>query len=122
MVVMNFDNYTDEQMDDYHDYLDGLWDHIKASNSRKTLAPMFIYLVLKEYSDDLHHLSNADIRKYLERNPYELTLERKAIARTLGVLFNEGVIFMDKTGSWVSDSCPNDLFERPRVKRYGRCA
>ena len=122
MTTLNFDSFTEEQMEDYYDHIDSLWDHRKAQNSRKALASMFIFHVLLEFSDDMHHLSHADIIRYLKKYPYELELERKAVARHIGALFNEGLVLTDETGSWVSDFCPNQIFERAYAKRLPDCA
>ena len=48
----------------------------------KSLAPLFILEILKEYSDENHPLKQQDIIDKMETE-YDITLERKAVARNL---------------------------------------
>ncbi len=78
----------------------------KTANSRRSLGLLYIYRIILKHSDDGHHLKNEEIRKLLENPPYSLKLERKAVARNIGLLHNEGFIFNDRTGSWCTESYP----------------
>ncbi len=71
-------------------------------NSRKSLAPLFVYLILKEHSDAGHHLRQQEILQYLREYPYEIELERKALSRIIHNLADSQLqICTDaKDGSW----------------------
>ena len=72
-------------------------------NSRKSLAPLFVYEILCKKSDSKHHLRQQDILKELAVYPYEISLERKALGRILHNLLDSSqyAVFSDKTGVWV---------------------
>ena len=87
-----------EQMDDAE--LDELF-RPKHTNSRKSLAPLFVYLILKEQTDAGHHLRQQDILKKLEEYPYEIFVERKTLSRIVHNLADSQLhIKVDKTGVW----------------------
>ena len=71
-------------------------------NSRKSLAPLFVYLILKEHSDAEHHLKQQEILTHLCKYPYEIELERKALSRIIHNLADSQLkICTDaKEGSW----------------------
>ena len=71
-------------------------------NSRKSLAPLFVYLILKEHSDAEHHLKQQEILSHLRKYPYEIELERKALSRIIHNLADSQLkICTDaKEGSW----------------------
>lgn len=74
----------------------------KKVNSRKSLAPLFVYEILKNKSNSKKHLRQQDILKELERYPYEIPLERKALSRIIHNLIDSQYgIYSDKTGVWV---------------------
>ena len=72
-------------------------------NSRKSLAPLFVYEILCRKSDSRHHLRQQEILKELAAYPYEISLERKALGRILHNLLDSSqyAVFSDKTGVWV---------------------
>ncbi len=74
----------------------------KKTNSRKSLAPLFVYLILKEHSNRSHHLRQHDILKYLAQYPYEITIERKALGRILHNLTDSqlGICSDPQSGTW----------------------
>ena len=73
----------------------------KHTNSRKSLAPLFVYLILKEQTDARHHLRQQDILKKLEEYPYEIFVERKTLSRIVHNLADSQLhIKVDKTGVW----------------------
>lgn len=74
----------------------------KKTNSRKSMAPLFVYLILKEYSSSEKHLRQQDILKILEGYPYEVPLERKALSRIIhNITDSQLSVFSDKTGTWL---------------------
>lgn len=92
-----------EQFDsDDDEFLDKLYRPLKQ-NKRKSMAPLFVYLVLKEHSSSARHLRQNEILKYLENMPYEITIERKALSRTIHNLADSqlGVYTDVKTGTWI---------------------
>ena len=79
---IDFEDLTDEEIDEYY--------RPKKQNSRKTLAPLFVYRILQEESTPEKYLTQAKILKRLEER-FELTLERKALSRMLHNLQDEGL-------------------------------
>lgn len=98
LTEAEIDNLSDEEFDAYLDWKDS----IKNQNSRKTLVPLFMMQILRDHSNRLRHLTQNEIIAYLEEYPYNISIERKAVGRTLRVLEDEGMgVHCDKrTGSW----------------------
>lgn len=100
------DNYfririeREEDMDE--EELDEIY-RSKKSNSVKSLAPLFIYTILKEKTNSKKHIRLNEIESELKKYPYELTLERKAVSRTVHNLVDspQFAVFQDKTGVWI---------------------
>lgn len=70
------------------------------TNSRKSLAPLFVYLILQNKSSAQTPMRQQQILRELEKE-YELRMERKALSRLLHGLSNAQLpICMDKTGVW----------------------
>ena len=69
---------------------------------RKSLAPLFVYEILSKKSNSKKHLRQQDILKELEKYPYEISLERKAVGRIIQNLVDSQYgIYSDKTGVWL---------------------
>ncbi len=98
------DNWTDEKDEDYSDYLEEISGELRTANDRKGLGALYILDICKKYGDGNKHPTNAEIRKILSDYPYDLGLERQAVARTLGLLRNEGLIPCDRTAAGHSDT------------------
>ena len=94
--------YFDQFDTDDDELLDKLYRPLKQ-NKRKTMAPLFVYLILKEHSSSAKHLRQNEILKYLQNMPYEITIERKALSRTIHNLADSqlGVYTDTKTGTWI---------------------
>ena len=90
---LDVSNMTDEEIDEYY--------RPQKSNSRKSLAPLYVYIILTEHSSSQRHLSQLEIMQYLEKE-YELVLERKAISRIIHTLSGEGICIYNssKGGAW----------------------
>ena len=71
-------------------------------NTRKSMAPLFVYLVLKERTSEGHPMKQQEILNALADSPYEIVLERKALGRILHNLADSGLgVRTDaKLGSW----------------------
>ncbi|MBR3969065.1 MAG: hypothetical protein IKJ93_05710 [Clostridia bacterium] len=82
--------------------LDELYRPQKA-NTRKSLAPLFVFEILSKYSNSKTHLRQNDILKKLSEYPYEISLERKALSRIIHNLTDstQYAVFQDKSGVWV---------------------
>ncbi len=63
----------------------GLYDR-KAMNSRKNMATLFVYLILRRYSSPQRHLTQKAILDLLAHKPFEITMERKALSRAIHTL------------------------------------
>ncbi len=84
---------SDEELDEFY--------RPKKTNSRKSLAPLFVYEIITRKSDSRNHLRQNDILKELGKYPYEITLERKALSRIIHNLADSGYdIYSDNTGVW----------------------
>ena len=75
----------------------------QKSNTRKSMAPLFVYEILKSKTNSKTHLRHRDILKELGKYPYEITLERKALSRIIHNLIDDAqyAVFSDKTGVWI---------------------
>ena len=71
-------------------------------NSRKDMVPLFVYFILKEYSDSAKHLRQEEILELL-REKYEIDIKRNALSRTISGLADEGLsIYSNRsTGAWM---------------------
>ena len=74
----------------------------KSVNTRKSMAPLFVYLLLKERTSEGHSMKQQEILNALADRPYEIVLERKALGRILHNLANSnlGIRTDAKLGSW----------------------
>lgn len=92
---IDFENMTDEEIDEYY--------RPKKANSRKSLAPLFIYLILQEHSSAEKHLSHNEIARHLRDYPYEIEIERKAIGRIIHNLEDSGlgIFSLQGMGTWL---------------------
>ena len=100
-----------EEFERETDYEDDELYRPKKQNSRKSLAPAFVYRILCERSSPDRHISQTELIKMLEAYPYEITLERKAIGRIIHGLADSGLGIMFKKG----EGCWYDQYERWRA-------
>ena len=87
---------TDEEIDEMY--------RPKKCNTRKSMAPLFVYFILKQRSSEERPLRQREILDMLEKRPYEIHLERKALSRILHNLSDMGDIFclqQDAGGVWM---------------------
>ena len=96
-----------EQMSD--EELDAL-SRPRNANSRKSMVPLFVYLILKQHSDSEHPLKQQEIISYLADDPYEVMIERKALSRVLHNLRDSQLgIYTDMhRGAWYMGGKPED--------------
>ncbi len=93
--------FTQTVDDDCDEVFDDLY-RPKKANSRKSMIPLFVYLILKEHSNPAKHLRQKEIIEILKKYPYEISVERKAIGRTIHNLEDSGLfVYSDDTGTWV---------------------
>ena len=99
-------NYVYDPDDEEEDYeaTDYLY-RPKKQNSRKSLVPLLVYLILVNYSSPKRHLSQNAVLKILARYPYEVKLERKALNRVIHGLADSGVgvAFKKGDGCWFDE-------------------
>ena len=90
-----FEALSDEEMDEYY--------RRKKTNSRKSLLPLFIYLILQKHSSPSHPLQQNDIIRLLAAYPYEIQVERKAVSRALHGLEDSllGIHSEPRVGVWM---------------------
>lgn len=70
-------------------------------NSRRQLAPLFVYEILKNCSNPYRRLTQSEIIRRLDAYPYALSIERKALGRTLHLLEDTDLgIHNSRSGSW----------------------
>lgn len=98
MIVYDTEGMTDEEIDRFY--------RPKKSNSRKSLAPLFVYEILTKYSSEDKHLRLNDIISILNKYPYEISIERKALGRLIHNLVDalDYAVYQDHTGVWVNQS------------------
>ena len=102
-----YDCYEDEDED--YEATDYLY-RPKKQNSRKSLAPVFVYLILLNHSSPRNHLKQSTILDMLASYPYEVNIERKALGRIIHGLADSGlgIYSSKKDGCWFdeySESC-----------------
>lgn len=102
----DLDDQTDEDPDDQTDEEEDERHRPRKMNRRKSLAPLFIYQILTENSTPEKHFTQAQIISILEKYPYEISIERKAVGRALHLLADSGLgIKSTRTdGAWY-DEC-----------------
>lgn len=70
-------------------------------NDRKRLVPLFVYQILKDCSTSRKRLTQSDLIERLDAYPYALSIERKALSRTLHLLADADIgIHSSRSGSW----------------------
>ena len=91
---IDFENLTDEEIDEFY--------RPRKQNNRRTLAPLFVYFILREHSGPDRRLSQNDIIDLLAEDPYEIRIERKALGRVLHLLADSGVgiVSSPRYGAW----------------------
>lgn len=103
----NFDEFEDEEYELSDEELDELY-RPKKQNNRKHSLPLFIYLILKEYSSSDSPLSQQQIIDILN-SKYELDIERKSLSRTIHDIEDEhvGIHSLNSGGTWYekNESC-----------------
>lgn len=74
-------------------------------NSRKDMVPLFVYLILKEYSNSAKHLKQEEILQLL-REKYEVDIKRNTLSRTMAGLADEGLSIYStrRNGAWMEQS------------------
>lgn len=68
----------------------------------KKLLPLYIYEILKDYSDSQHKLLQKDIINYIQNN-YNESFERKAISRTINELISFGYDIIYENGYYLNE-------------------
>ena len=93
MRNIDFDDLTDEEIDEFY--------RPQKGNNRKSLAPLYVYLILTELSSPDRHLTQQEILTKLS-DMYEIELERKAVGRIIHTLAGEGlgIVNTAKDGTW----------------------
>ena len=91
---IDVNNLTDEQ-------IDALFAERKT-NTLKSAAPLYVYLVLQEHSNPRKHLTQKQIISYVEEEFY-VTIERKALSRWLHLLMalDLGIYSDPHYGTWL---------------------
>ena len=70
-------------------------------NNRRQLAPLFVYEILKNCSSPYRRLTQSEIIRRLDAYPYALSIERKALGRTLHLLEDSDLgVHNSRNGSW----------------------
>ena len=74
---------------------------LKAMNSRKSIAPVHIYRILVEKTSPECHMTQTELSNILNKK-YEIQVERKALARHIHTLEDEGlgIRSSQKKGVW----------------------
>ncbi|MBR6766271.1 MAG: hypothetical protein IKM06_07285 [Clostridia bacterium] len=93
--IEQMENMTDEELDELF--------RPQKSNTRKSLAPLFVYDILMKCSDSKRHLRQNEILLALSKYPYEISLERKALSRIIHNLADSSqyAVFQDRSGVWI---------------------
>lgn len=95
--IEKLESMTDEELDEYY--------RPKKTNTRKSMAPLYVYKILQKHSSSEKHMRQQDILKILSKYPYEITMERKALSRILHNMLDDTQlqVFSDNTGVWIDN-------------------
>lgn len=76
----------------------------QKSNSRKSLLPLFVYLIITQYSSPKKPMQQQQILDLLQ-SKYELIVERKAVSRTIHSLVDEylQIKYDKRLGVWYNE-------------------
>ena len=85
----------------------------KKANNRKTLAPLYVHMILMECTNRQKHLTYQEILDRLAGFPYEVEIERKALGRILHLLEEEDFLGVVNTrkGTWYEPHRWMDLID-----------
>lgn len=99
-MTKKYDEFEDEDYELSDEEMDELY-RPKKQNSRKHSLPLFVYLILKEYSSYEKPLSQQQIIDILS-SKYELNIERKSLSRTIHDIEDEnvGIYSLKSGGAW----------------------
>ena len=105
-IIDNASRLQSENGFEYEEETDALYRR-KKTNTRKSLAPLFVYLILREHSNAENKLTQQKIIELLKAEPYEIEIERKAVSRIIHNLTDSEIgIYSDShTGTWYGESC-----------------
>lgn len=96
LKLERIENMTDEELDKCSRPM--------KTNSRKSLAPLFVYLILQRHTNTKNHLHQQEILKLLKEYPYEITIERKALSRIIHNLSDSQLcVYSDQSGTWMDE-------------------
>lgn len=93
--IDEFEDMTDEEIDAFY--------RPKKKNNRKSLLPLFVYLILEKFSSEDRPLHQQEIIDILAERPYEITIERKALGRVIHSLADSdlGIKSDARRGTWL---------------------
>ena len=76
--------------------------NFSKTNTLKSAAPLYVYLVLQSHSNPRRHLTQQEILNYVEEE-FDVTMERKALSRWLHLLItlNLDVYSDPRYGTWM---------------------
>lgn len=100
-LITRYENITRWTEEEDDESLDEFFRH-KKTNESKSMAPLLVYFILRDYSDCDYHLRQQDIIDLLELR-YGVTLERKALGRIIHALEDMNIdIYSDRaSGIWM---------------------
>ena len=106
------DELTEEQLDEKY--------RRKKCNSMKSMAPLCVYKILMDWTDDDHHMSQKKILAMLQKFPYEITMERKALSRILHTLMDMGLGIVGEKGQgfWHTECSDEDCWGMTSCTNY----
>ena len=73
-------------VDEFDAGLDDEFENFAGANKPKSMLPLFLYKILQQRSDRNRPLTHKKLIAILCEYPYEITVERKAIGRTLQII------------------------------------
>ena len=96
-IPFKLDDLTDEEMDRYYEPV--------TANMQKSLVGNYLYAIIKNRTGNGKVLRQADIVRIL-RDEYDITIDRKAVGRTLNALkFSSfGIMYTPEIGAWYDEN------------------
>ena len=92
-TYMDVTAMTDEEVEELYAF--------RKTNTLKSAAPLYVYLVVQEHSGPRRHLSQREILDYVE-DEFGVRMERKALSRWLHLLMalDIGIFSVPGLGTW----------------------
>lgn len=108
-IEVSLNEPANDELEDFFDFSDEESDEDyrpMKTNKRKSMAPLFVYLLLKKCSNKNSPLRQQQIINMLKKYPFEISIERKALSRIIHNLADSDLDIhtSPKRGTWYEET------------------